>query len=184
MVGRAWGNFGVGFVGRPLHPCGRGCCASRADSVDKGMKLIERVILKRIPQPAQNKWTKMDPAFCQATLVACFFGLVKSVLEVIVSVTYEALTAMTPAAFGQFVETDVVEESPDDFKGRARRYGRRCLAFIGDPDTRWLSLTWTAVGQIIMIIHYRLFKHVTWFSHFEDADDRCSVFHFCHGSPG
>ena len=184
MVGRAWGNFGVGFVGRPLHPCGRGCCASRADSVDKGMKLIERVVLKRIPQPAQNKWTKMDPAFCQATLVACFFGLVKSVLEVIVSVTYEALTAMTPAAFGQFVEEDVVEESPDDFKGRARRYGRRCLAFIGDPDTRWLLLTWTAVGQIIMIVHYRLFKHVTWFSHFEDADDRCSVFDFCHGSPG
>ena len=110
MVGGAWGNFGVGFVGRPLHPCGRGCCASRADSVDKGMKLIERVVLKRIPQPAQNKWTKMDPAFCQATLVACFFGLVKSVLEVIVSVTYEALTAMTPAAFGQFVEEDVVEE--------------------------------------------------------------------------
>ena len=105
----------------------------------------------------------MDPAFCQATLVACFFGLVKSVLEVIVSVTYEALSAMAPAAFGQFVGEDVVEESPDDFKGRARRYGRRCLAFIGDPETRWLLLTWTAVGQIIMIIHYRLFKHVTWF---------------------
>ena len=174
----------AGFIGRPLHIRARGCVASRAELVDTAMKLIERVILKRITQPAQNKWTKMDPAFCQATLVACFFGLMQNALEWLVKVTYKDLTAMTPAALGQSLGEDVVEGSPEDFKKRKERYGKRSLCFIGALDTRWRLLAWASIGQVVMIVHYRLFKHVKWFSHFEDADERCSVFDFCHGSPG
>jgi len=53
---------------RVLHLCPAGCCGpsachSRATSVERACNLIRKVVLKRIVAPAQNKWTKMDPAF-------------------------------------------------------------------------------------------------------------------------
>ena len=56
-------------------------------------ELVGRVILKRITQPAQNKWTKMDPAFQHTTLVVFFFLLIKQALERKARITYEAIVA-------------------------------------------------------------------------------------------
>ena len=63
---------------RPLHPCPAGCCGptachDRGVSVGKARELVRNVILRRVVQPAKNKWTKMDPAFRQASLVVLFF---------------------------------------------------------------------------------------------------------------
>ena len=83
---------------RVLHPCPAGCCGptpchDRATSVLKSRELVGRVILKRITQPAQNKWTKMDPAFQQTTLVVFFFYLIKQALERKARITYDAVVA-------------------------------------------------------------------------------------------
>ena len=53
---------------RALHPCPAGCCGpspchDRAVSVTKARRLVDRGILRRITQPAKNKWTKMEVAF-------------------------------------------------------------------------------------------------------------------------
>ena len=83
---------------RVLHPCPAGCCGptpchDRATSVLRSRELVGRVILKRINQPAQNKWTKLDPAFQQTTLVVCFFSLIKQALESKAGLTYQAVEA-------------------------------------------------------------------------------------------
>ena len=161
---------------RPLHICLAGCCGptvchSREESLAKGKKLISRVILKCVTQPAKNKWTKMDPAFCQATLVVCFFSLIKNALEDKVRMTYEELTAS-----GQELDGEALED--ENYKGRTLRYGKRSLAFVGDPLARLLLLVWACVGQVIMTIHYRLFKRVTWYSH-SNAEERCDLYDLC-----
>jgi hypothetical protein len=160
---------------RPLHLCPAGCCGptachSREVSLQRGKTLINRVILKCITQPALNKWTKLDPAFCQATLVVVFFSLIKSALEAKVKMTYEDLTAS-----GQVQDEDPTAE--EDYKGRIMRFGKRSLAFVGDPRTRMLQLVWTSLGQAIMAIHYCLFKHVTWYSHGVEGE-RYTLFDF------
>ena len=167
---------------RPLHLCPAGCCGptpcySREVSLVKANTLVKKVVFKCITQPAKNKWTKMDPAFSQATLVVCFFALVRVALEAKVRVTYAALTAS-----GQVFDEDEAAEDEQNFRGRMMRYGKRSLAFVGDDVTRKLMLVWVVVGQVIMIIHYRLFKHVTWFSHSRSSSERCDIFDFCTGA--
>ena len=168
--------FPVGWNrARPLHPCAAGCCGpspchSRRKSVERGSVLVAQVIMKRIVSPAQNKWTKMDPAFGQATLQACFFRLVPAALEHEVGAAFEDLTAVDLAALGQEHGLgpggdDQAQANQEYYKGQAKRYGKRCLAFLGDPETSMLLLVWLVVGAIPLHIHYRLFKHATWFSH-------------------
>ena len=55
---------------RPVHPCPAGCCGptachSRKTSLKRGLVLMKQVVYKHHTLPAQNKWTKMDPAFSQ-----------------------------------------------------------------------------------------------------------------------
>ena len=55
---------------------------------------MDKVILQKIGQPAQNKWNKLDPAFNQATLIVVLFMLVMHALEQKAKMTYEALAAL------------------------------------------------------------------------------------------
>ena len=77
----------------------------RSVSLKKAKDFTEKVVLKCITQPAKNKWTKMDPAMRQATIVVCFFKLVLVALESKSGVTYEDLAALgqeeVEAALGQ-----------------------------------------------------------------------------------
>ena len=153
---------------RVLHPCPAGCCGptpchDRATSVLKSRKLVSRVILKRINQPAQNKWTKMDLAFQQTTLVVFFFSLIKQALESKASLTYEAVGAH----YGIGPVGDAHLEAEDGREGTKQQtvgYSKRSLLFVGDRETQFSLLIWSAVGATIMNIHYRPFKHVSWYS--------------------
>ena len=79
--------FPVGWNSvRLIHVCPAGCCGptachSRDRSISRALQLIKAVVLKPIAQPAKNKWTKMDPAFCQALLMMTFFSLVQHALD-------------------------------------------------------------------------------------------------------
>ena len=91
---------------RPLHPCPAGCCGpsachDRDVSVRKARELVRKVILRRVAQPAKNKWTKLDPAFRQVALLVHFFSLVQSALEAKVGMAYaEVLSAAANYGLG------------------------------------------------------------------------------------
>ena len=168
---------------RVLHPCPAGCCGptpchDRATSVLRSRELVGRVILKRITQPAQNKWTKMDPAFQQTTLVVFFFLLIKQALERKSRITYEAVVARYGLGPGGDAILEA-ENGGEAKKHQAVRYSRRSLLFVGDTETQHSLLIWSVVGAVIMNIHYRLFKHVSWYS---DGDDEgYTAFDVCPG---
>ena len=64
------------------------------------------------------------------------------------------------------------------------RFGKRCLAFIGAPDTKTHMLVWCVVGGVVMKIHYKFFKHCTWHSHSKDDRERLTIMDFCPGPGG
>jgi len=117
---------------------------------------------------------------------ACGLKVVLKALEGKVGVTYRELSL---TASGQVQEDDDPQdgiegqEHQQSFKGAIKRYGKRCLAFIGAPDASMLLLTWVVVGQIIMKIHYKFFKHATWYSHAKPGTYRCSILDFCPDCP-
>ena len=59
------------------------------------------------------------------------------------------------------------------------RYSKRSLLFVGDRETQVSLLIWSAVGAAIMNIHYRLFKHVSWYS--ETDEEGYTAFDVCPG---
>ena len=161
----------------PPNCCGPSACHDRNVSVERAASLIENVILKKIINPAKNKWTKMDPAMCQATLVHCFFKLIKMCLEAKCKVSYEHIQA-SDTQEEQNVE-DMAQGDQENFKGMQLRYGKRCLAFVGEENCRNYLLLWSMVGQVIVTMHYSFFKHVSWFSDRKRNIPRLSVPDFC-----
>ena len=169
---------------RPLHPCPAGCCGpsachDRDVSVGKACELVRKVILRRVAQPAKNKWTKLDPAFRQVALVVQFFSLVQSALEAKVGMTYADVLHAAATVMDQDSDSEN-EDGGHKYKGRLQKYGKRSLLFVGDPDSKQHLLLWLAVGEPIMVIHYRFFHRYTWYSH---SLDKCPVLEFCPGSP-
>ena len=178
---------------RVLHPCPAGCCGPtpchcRKTSLEKAKRLTARVILKRIKNPAKNKWTKMHPAMAQATLIVCFFSIVQQALEAKTRVTYEELMAEGgPEEREEPQEGDgQAQDDQPSFKGLMKRFGKRCLAFVGDPTTKTFLLVWAVVGHVLMVMHFRFFKHCTFFSHFDprSGERRISITDFCPGPGG
>ena len=53
--------------------------------------------------------------------------------------------------------------------------------FIGDLETKTRLLVWIVIGEPLMILHYRLFKHINFLSHCLDDKDRMSILSFCPG---
>ena len=108
----------------------------------------------------------MGPAFSQATLQKCFCRLVPAALEYNAGAAFEELKAVDLAAIGQEHgfgpgNDDQAQADQEYYKGQTKRYGKRCLAFLGDPETSMLLLVWLVVGAIPLHIHYRLFKRAT-----------------------
>ena len=145
----------------------------------KARELVRKVILRRVAQPAKNKWTKLDPAFRQVALLVHFFSLVQSALEAKVRMAYAEVLSAAATVWDQDSDSEN-EDEHEQKQGRLQRSGKRCLLFVGDPDAKERLLLWLAVGEPIMVIHYRFFHRYTWYSH---SVDQCPVLEFCPGSP-
>ena len=150
--------------------------------MQRARELVRKVLLRCIVEPALNKWTKVDPAFCSSALLVFFFRLVVSALELKVGATYEAVTALSQDLHGGG-DGGGEGDGYESYKGRVMRYSKRCLAFLGDAGVRAAFLVWLAVGGTIMGIHYRLFKKATWHSHCK-VTERCTVFDCLRQPPG
>ena len=166
---------------RPLHLCPVGCCGptpchDRNMSVEKACKLVQEVLLENMILPALNKWTKMEPAMCQALLIVCFFKLIKHVLEARCHTTYENLTASPQE---EERATDAAQPDQESFQGMLKRFGKRCLVFVGAEETRSYGLIWSVIGEVLMALHYHFFKHSSWLSHSKRNVQRLSVLEFC-----
>ena len=89
-------------------------------------------------------------------------------------------------AFGGGVDDDTVIGIPKDEKEHYKKLGRVKLSkvhtFLSDPASKYMPLIWLVVCSCIMVVHYRLFKHGTWFSHRRDG--RCNMFDFCGTDAG
>ena len=110
-------------------------------------------------------------------------------LEQKAKMTYGALAALGQAGLAAHLANplggdDQAQENQESYKGAVKRYGKRCLAFIGDPDSKFYLLVWKAVGSTVMAIRYRFFKHCTWHSHSKDDVDRLRIVDFCPGPEG
>ena len=58
---------------------------------------------------------------------------------------------------------------------------RRVHDFFSMSAAKILTLVWLVVCSVIMRVHYRLFKHGTWFTHREGI--RCNAFEFAGHTP-
>ena len=105
--------------------------------------------------PATNKWTKMHPAMCQSTLMACFFKIVQHALEAKTRATYEELAASGVAEeeHGDGQDEERAQGDQDSYKAAMARFGKRCLSFVGAQSTQMLMLVWTVEGARLMVIH-------------------------------
>jgi hypothetical protein len=79
------------------------------------------------------------------------------------------------------VDDDTVIGIPANEKDHYQKLGqvklRKMFDFLTDPASKYLPLVWLVVCSPIMVIHYFLFKHGTWYN--RRAGERCSIFDFC-----
>ena len=150
------------------HPCPPGCCGpaachDRDVSLDRGRDLIMKVIIPRMTTPAANRYTKIFPVCLQVCLMFHFYAVMP-----------KAVRWLTEGAAGDSDEEDSVLRHPDAVVGapedailhmrklqakqrtKLRQLCEQCAT------NSLLFLVWTVCTQLIMPLHYRLFKRGTW----------------------
>ena len=128
----------------------------------KGQKLIEEHVLKPMPLPAMNKWTKVAPTVARISLLGLFHN--------------GFLARMFKEEFGELQdEASDLSNNEDDklavpinearkWRILARRRNMRATHFLSDPQSLWINLLWCQLAHGAMKLHGRLFKNATWFS--------------------
>ena len=174
--------FPCPWNGRLIHPCPPGCCgelacADRSLTLDKATGLVKRVIAPSISTPAANKYTKVDPVVRKVALLTNFFGMLRRMVAQKLGRRVENEDGDGFAG----VDDDTVIGIPANEKDHYQKLGqvklRKMFDFLTDPASKYLPLVWLVVCSPIMVIHYFLFKHGTWYN--RRAGERCSIFDFC-----
>ena len=79
------------------------------------------------------------------------------------------------------VDDDTVIGTPKNEKDHYKKLGqvklRKVFDFLSNPASKYLPLVWLVVCGPIMVIHYFLFKHGTWYN--RRNGNRCNIFDFC-----
>ena len=148
--------------GHLLHIC-RGCCANRAESVEKGVKIIQNSLLRAVSVPALNKWTKVFPCAGAVVLLTHFHALVR-----------DAFKAMF-GALSEQDESDSEEGSEDKalavpvneakrWRKLARKRNKKATHFILDEECGFLNMLWLFISSPVMTLHWSLFRNATWYT--------------------
>ena len=130
--------------------------------MDKAQKLIESEVLKPMPLPAMNKWTKVAPTVAHIALLGLFHnGFVVDAFK---------------AEFGELQDEESdLSNNEDDKLGvpanearkwrlLARRRNMRATNFLAEAQSLWINLLWCRLASSTMILHAMLFKNATWFT--------------------
>ena len=147
------------------HVCSPGCCAGQEDSAFKAGKLIQEGLLRAVSVPALNKWTKVFPCVGAVVLIAHFHHLAPDVFK---------------SEFGALLEQEeqsASDEQASEDKGvgvpvnevqkwrrLARKRNKKALAFLTDPECRFVNMMWVHIAAPVMRLHWSLFRNATWFS--------------------
>ena len=175
--------FPCPWSGRLIHLCPPGCCgelacADRSLALQKACGLVTRVAAPSISTPAANKYTKVDPVVRKIALLTNFFGILRRMVGQKLGRRVENEDGDGFAG----VDDDTVIGIPANEKDHYKKLGqvklRKIFDFLSDPASKYLPLVWLVVCSPIMIIHYFLFKHGTWYNR-RDGNQRCNIFDFC-----
>ena len=169
--------FAASGQGKRLrHVCPAGCCANRAESIKKAHMLVRRLVVPCISEPAANKYTKVDPVMRKLAIACNFVGLLRRAF---------ARKFKENGDSESDISSDAALGAPRDANRHWRKVKHiklnRSYNFLKQRASEYLPLIWLCVCSCIMVVHYKLFKHGTWFSHRADKD-RCNIFDFCTAS--
>ena len=149
--------------GPPQHVC-RGCCADRAESVQKAAELVGETVFKAMTVPAMNKWTKIFPAAAQCVLLAQLFGLGPAAFKAEFESQALRVSDSSSEEAQQDRDTQVPVNEIAKWRKLARRRNARALHFLTDKQCSFVNFAWLILAEPAMRIHWSLFKHATWYS--------------------
>ena len=132
--------------------------------------MIYAVVLRNLQIPALNKWTKLAPVLSQITLMANFFRVIArafgSKLEASGQVRDAEASGQVDPEDADMSEGEILGAPSDSavaFRKAAQRRMNKGYRFLSHPGTPGTLLVWMVISDIVMPIHYRLFKYATFF---------------------
>ena len=139
-------------AGPPVHVCaGADCCQDRAASVQKGMQLLEQVMLKPISVPALNKWTKVAPCIRHVSLLQNFCSLAPKAFKAGLPIPSNPCEASSEDE-GEQVGAPVNESKV--WKKLARLRLGKAAFFLEDEASRWSTIVPSTIWQRVSILSF------------------------------
>ena len=149
-------------------------------SVKRAQDLTLRLLVPPISEPAENKYTKVDACVRSVPLISRTSGLLRKALGV--RLKKEAAESDCEP---DHCDADAAIGIPRDEQAYYKEAGhlrlQKIYTFLSHGHAKYMLLVWLAVVQPIMIMHYFLFKHGTWYPYRDFAAD-ISIFDFCGGT--
>lgn len=133
----------------------------------KAQNLIEEHVLKPLPLPAMNKWTKVAPTVAHIALLGLFHN--GFVAEAFRAEFGELQDEASDLSNNEDEKLEVPVNEARRWRILARRRNMRATHFMSDPQSLWINLLWCQLACGSMSLHGRLFKNATWYS---DRSDR------------
>ena len=128
--------------------------------------MVKRFVAPCLSEPAANKYTKVDPVIRKVALAGNFFNLLRRAFGR--KFKDEAKSESDRSDFS----VDAAIGAPSDATRHWRKVKHikmnRTFTFLKQRCSEWLPLIWLCVCSCIMTVHYKLFKHGTWYSHRKD----------------
>ena len=173
------------WTGILRHPCRQGCCVDRNMSIQRGADLIMDVIIPHLTRPAANRYTKVFPVICTITLMLHFNGVFKKAVRH--NLKDERVNSDDEHVLQ---DADAMLGAPQDIMRHSRKLQAKqrdkILSLVNHGDAMMLFLVWMVVTQVVMVLHYRLFKRGVFYSHMQQSKDearkRFACFEFCRGA--
>ena len=171
-----------------VHVCRGACCpGGRSDSVLTAFRLLKAIVAPPVSTPAVNKYTKVDPVMRKVALMVSCYGLLRRVVAKKLGreAPREQDVQDTQVDLTSSELLDSVVGIPKDPRRHQKCVGKvrllRVHELLSTGAAKLLTLVWLVVCSSVMRVHYRLFKHGTWFTHRKGI--RCNVFEFSRRSP-
>ena len=166
----------------PVGCCGPLACSDRVKSIDKGTDLIMKIILPRLTVPAANRYTKIFPVVTSICLMLHFFKILKKALgRLLQGVVFHSDDDQI------LQDADAVVGAPTNAIVHQRKLQekqrQKMLRLVEDNDSPpMIFLVWVTVVQLIMPLHYKLFKRGVFFNQMQQGPDqerRYGCFELC-----
>ena len=129
-------------------------------------------------EPAANKYTKVDPCVRGILIISWTFGLLRKAIGATIGKDEEAAPGV---GIPEHVDVDGAIGVPRDHTAHFRHMGHiklhKCHRFLCNAMSKYILLIWLITTSDIMILHYRLFRHGTWWNRRNEKDD-ISIFDF------